>query len=321
MLSLKDALSLFYLDRESFVAESSIKDYKRMLKYFEDYMCDVRGCPADDIPISSLTVDDVRLYQLSLRERKKNQAHPYKPVSDTALSKATIRTYMTHLKAFLNFCINEEYCDQRVLRNFRMIKAEKKVKLPLTSDEVDDIDGCFNMNTFTGLRNYIAFHLMLDCGFRVKDVINLKNNTSCIDFDKKILVVRDGKGNKDRIVPFPLKLRKSIMTYQLLYKDKLLESDYLLVSASGEQLTPAAIKMFFTRIKSKVDISRLHPHLLRHTFATSYILGGGSVYTLMIYMGHESVETTEVYLHCADMLRHSLTNYYHLDDIYFRRLI
>ena len=150
MLSLKDALSLFYLDRESFVAESSIKDYKRMLKYFEDYMCDVRGCPADDIPISSLTVDDVRLYQLSLRERKKNQAHPYKPVSDTALSKATIRTYMIHLKAFLNFCINEEYCDQRVLRNFRMIKAEKKVKLPLTADEVDDIDGCFSMNTFTG---------------------------------------------------------------------------------------------------------------------------------------------------------------------------
>ena len=321
-LSLVDALQLFYLDRESYVSDASLRDYERILQYFVKYLEEVRGCPASEIAVSSITVDDVRLYQLSMRNKRKNEGHPFKPVSDTGISKSSIRTYMVHLKAFLNFCINEEYCDAKVLKNFKMIKAEKKVKLPLSAEEVEEIDSCFNVNTFCGLRNCIIFHLMLDCGFRVKDVINLKNNASSIDFDKKIIVVYDGKGSKDRMLPFPLKLRKMIMTYQLLYKDFLSDSDYLFIKSGSERipLTASAVKMVFSRVKSKTGIMRLHPHLLRHTFATSYLLDGGSIYTLMLYMGHESIETTEGYLHVTEVLRNNLTNYYHLDDVYFRRL-
>lgn len=321
-LSLIDALNLFYIDRESYVADASLRDYKRILQYFVDFIEKIRNCSAADVLVSSLTVDDIRQYQLYMRNKRKNEGHPLKPMTDDFISQASVRTYLVHLKAFLNFCINEEYLDAKVLKNFKMIKAEKKVKLPLTADEVDDIDGCFNVSTFCGLRNYIMFHLMLDCGFRVKDVITLKNNAASIDYDKKLLVVYNGKGCKDRILPFPVKLRKMIMTYQVLYKDILSDTDYLFIKSGTEciPMTDSAVKMVFARLKTKVDIPRLHPHLLRHTFATSYLLGGGSVYTLMIYMGHESINTTQVYLHAADMLQHDLTNYYHLDDIYFRRL-
>jgi integrase/recombinase XerC/integrase/recombinase XerD len=93
---------------------------------------------------------------------------------------------------------------------------------------------------------------------------------------------------------------------------------YVFQTNKGFQLSENAIKCVFQRLKSKSGVSRIYPHLLRHTFATSFILGGGSVEVLRIYMGHSSIETTQKYLHLANNMRF-MKNIYQLDECFLKK--
>ena len=75
----------------------------------------------------------------------------------------------------------------------------------------------------------------------------------------------------------------------------------------------------FARIRKATGINRLKPHLLRHTFATSYIIGGGDLETLRIYLGHASYEVTQNYLHIAQVYSTMGSDIYRLDNIFFKR--
>ena len=104
----------------------------------------------------------------------------------------------------------------------------------------------------------------------------------------------------------------------LKYKPEIKPDDYVFTGHKHEPLTDNAIKCLFQRLKIKSEVPRVYPHLLRHTFATSFILGGGSVEVLRIYMGHSSIDTTQKYLHLANNLRF-LKNVYPLDDCFLKK--
>ena len=112
-------------------------------------------------------------------------------------------------------------------------------------------------------------------------------------------------------------VRKYLERYINIYRPDV-QHDYVLCNIGGSAVTPDAIKSVFGRIVKRTGIERLHPHLLRHTFATSFILGGGSVEMLRIYMGHSDINTTQNYMHIVNSIQFS-QNVYKLDDIFFRR--
>jgi integrase/recombinase XerC/integrase/recombinase XerD len=78
------------------------------------------------------------------------------------------------------------------------------------------------------------------------------------------------------------------------------------------------IKQLFARIKKSTGIERVHPHLLRHTFATSYIIGGGNLEFLRIMLGHSDYETTKIYLHLAQQTKMLHNDIYKLDPVFFK---
>lgn len=238
------------------------------------------------------------------------------------LKNTSINTYFRAVKTFLNYCIDEQFVDSDSLRKVKMLRSDQKPIIPLYQDEVARIDALFNLKTETGLRNYCMIHLMLDAGFRSSDVLNLK--VSDIFFDKNCIQVL-GKGNKYRSVLLCPQLKRMLYRYLIEYRpfvfspgNEYVNQPVFVQVGSTKFINSNVIKQLFHRLKKKSGIDRVHPHLLRHTFATSYILGGGNLEFLRMMMGHSDYETTKLYLHLAQeaqMLGHSI---YKLDPIFFK---
>lgn len=120
------------------------------------------------------------------------------------------------------------------------------------------------------------------------------------------------------MLPLALKTRNYLKAYLSNLDKELDDNDYVFSVNNGDPITDDAIKCFFQRLKNTSGVKRIYPHLLRHTFATSFILGGGSVEVLRIYMGHSSIETTQKYCHLANNMRF-MKNIYKLDDCFLKK--
>ena len=161
------------------------------------------------------------------------------------------------------------------------------------------------------MRNYCIFHLFLDCGLRRQEVINLTSD--CIR--KNTLTIRNSKNNKSRIVLLPDFLRFSINNYLgkrtgIVFLDRYDENP----------ITLNSIKKLFANIKNLPGMERVHAHLLRHTFATSYLYYGGNMEMLRLLMGHSSYVILQNYVHLAAQEELIESGLYELDEIFFKRL-
>lgn len=309
-LNLKQAFDLFIFDRQTFCSDKTVENYQNTIRYFCSFMQDHRGCPPEEIPVRSITSMDLKSYVVWLRKRPANINHPLKDESGR-LSKRTVRNYTVDVKTFFNFLYHESYVDD-ICKSLKVVKAEKKAVIPLSAPEVASIDRLFNTGAELGCRNYCMLHLMLDAGLRSNEVCTLQ--VQDVNFDNRYICVH-GKGAKERIVPMSRNLRKYLYQYFCLHR-RAVNSPFFFASAEAVPVTDAVIKSLFARIRHKSGVDRLKPHLLRHTFATCFILGGGSVEMLRILMGHESISTTQIYMHVAAVYEFN-ENPYELDPIFF----
>lgn len=309
-LTLREAFDLFIFDRQTFCLDKTIENYNNTIRYFCDYMEESRQCPADQIPLSSITSLDLKKYVVWLRSRPRNFNHPFKE-SGGKLSKRSVRNYTVDLKTFLNYLYKDGYMEN-IGAGLTVIKAEKKVVIPLSAPEVKMINSLFRVRTALGCRNYCIIHLMLDAGLRSNEVCTLQIQD--LNFDSRYIRVF-GKGSKERVVPMAANLQEYLCRYIRLYRPQT-DSTYLFAGINHEPLTDSAVKSLFVRIRKRSGIERIKPHLLRHTFATCYILDGGSVEMLRILLGHESISTTQIYMHLAAVYEYQ-EEPYQLDPVFF----
>ena len=144
--------------------------------------------------------------------------------------------------------------------------------------------------------------LMLDSGLRLHEVVSL--TVRAVHEDERYLIVQEGKGNKQRIVPFGSTTAAVLREYleaTSFWKNR----TPLIIKVSDdplgyEAITDTTLKQFFRKLKLRSGVDRLHPHLLRHTFATRYLENGGNIYTLQAILGHTSLEMVKRYLHLAN---------------------
>lgn len=309
-MTLKQAFDLFIFDRQTFCGDKTIENYENTIRYFIQWLESERRSTRDQIDLDSITTSDLKQYVVWLRNRSSNEQHPFKDPGGK-LSARTVRNYTKDLKTFYNFLAVEGYAEDRAA-SLKVIKAERKVIIPLSALDVEELDKYFNLKSATGCRNYCIVHLMLDAGLRADEVRILRIQD--VNFDNKYIRIR-GKGNKERLVPMARNLRKYMYEYVYLHRN-LVNTDAFFSGSSGHVLTSNGIKSLFARMRNKTGIDRLHPHLLRHTFATCFILGGGSVEMLRILLGHESINTTQMYMHIASV--YEFNEYpYELDPVFF----
>lgn len=302
-MKLQTAFDLFLVDHESYCSAKTIVYYRDNVPRFINFVSDRLQKLPDQVVCEEVTRDVTVSYIAFLR--------------DNSRKNTTVNTYFRAVKVFLNYCIDEGYCDPDVLRKIKFLKSDQDPVIPLTAWEVDEVDGLFNEKTESGLRNLCIVHLMLDAGFRCGDVVSLR--FSNINFKGNYLTVK-GKGDKVRSVILCPKLKRMLYHYLVKFRSYAPEDDYPVFVQVGttQPINTNVIKQLFSRIKKNTGLNRIHPHLLRHTFATSYILGGGNMEFLRLMLGHSDYETTKIYLHLAQQAKMLHSDIYKLDPVFFK---
>lgn len=302
-MNVQMAYNLFLVDRESYCSDKSILYYRENILKFMNFLSDRIGSAPDLIECDAISRELVLAYLSQLR--------------GTGCKNTSVNTYFRAAKVFLNYCIDEGYSSPNVLRKVKFLKKDNAPVLPLTEWEVDLIDGLFNIKTESGLRNLCIVHLMLDAGFRVGDVVSL--TFKGINFQLNYLTVK-GKGDKFRTVFLCSKLKRMLYHYLVKFRSYTPGDDFPVFAQVGttEPITETSVKMVFARLKKRSGIDRLHPHLLRHTFATSFIIGGGNLEFLRMMLGHSDYATTKMYLHLAQQAKMLHSDIYRLDPVFFQ---
>ena len=212
------------------------------------------------------------------------------------ISSATIKRRVSTIRNFYLFLQKREVISFIVPE----IKTPKiGIKLPnyLTIEEVDKLLSAPDINTFKGLRDKTMLEIMYSCGLRVSELISLKKK----DINIKNCFIRIiGKGNKERIIPIgEIALEYLNKYFELLsYNSKLNNSKYIFINKNGLPLTR---QYFFKIIKYysiKANINKnISPHTLRHSFATHLLENGAPLIAVKNLLGHESINTTQIYTH------------------------
>jgi len=140
--------------------------------------------------------------------------------------------------------------------------------------------------------------LFLDCGIRLSELVNLK--ISDIDFSAGQFKVL-GKGAKERIVPMGLTTRRALIRYMEHYRPQPVnpQENRLFLTMAGDPISRDSVTKIIERLARRTNVTRMHPHLLRHTFAVRYLVNGGDVFTLRKILGHSTLEMTRKYVTLA----------------------
>lgn len=300
---LGSAFQLFLIDHEAYCSFKTMVYYRENVPKFINFLSAQLQQQPDQIDCTAVSRDFVLAFISDLRS--------------SSCKNTTVNTYFRAVKVFLNYCIEEGYCNSDVLRKVRFLKSDKEPVIPLAEWEVSEIDALFNEKTESGLRNLCIVHLMLDAGFRCGDVVGL--HFSNINFDSNYITIK-GKGDKFRSVLLCPKLKRMLYHYLIKFRSfsSGLEYPVFVQIGTTQPINTNVIKQLFSRIKKMTGLNRVHPHLLRHTFATSYILGGGNIEFLRLMLGHSDYDTTKIYLHLAQESKMLHNDIYKLDPVFFK---
>ena len=161
-------------------------------------------------------------------------------------------------------------------------------------------------------RDQALLELMYCSGLRCSEVVSL--NITQIDFPHRTILVK-GKGNKERVVPFSESAKACLLDYgrnlrKELEKQAGKRSQYFFLNSKGDKLTTRGLEYIMHSIINKTGLSlgfNLHPHALRHSFATSLLENGADLRIIQELLGHSSINTTQIYTHVS---KENLKNQY-----------
>lgn len=296
-MKLSEAVAEFILEqRIRGNSSATVEYYTFVLKYFLDY--------AGDIETSDITLVLCKNYCLSLME--------------CDVRSVTVQSYVRGLRSFLKWIYDNELTDQDICVKFKLPKATKKVIEVLSVEEIKRVFDAISGDTWLASRNRLIVALMLDSGLRRHEVVSLKFTS--VNLSDRYIVVEQGKGDKQRVVPFGFRtaeLMKNYIAATSFYKKR----DSLFIKESNgkngyEAVTDVTIKQLFRKLKTRSGVVKIRPHILRHTFATYYLENGGNIYTLQSILGHTSLEMVKRYLHLANSrIRRDFPKYSPLDNL------
>ena len=267
----------YYLKLERGVSENTIINYLYDLEKFEQFIG----------------------FELTLNEIQDQHIRAFIHFISDFLAPTSQSRILASVNHFFSFLVLQNVVENNPVTFIELPKQTRKLPVVLSVDEIDLMLEVINLKTPEGIRNDAIIETIYSCGLRVSELIDLK--LSELYFEEGFIRVF-GKGSKQRFVPISDSAIKKIM----LYKDsvrsglkiKTDSEDILFLNRRGGKLTRA---MIFTIIKNLVALSgikkNVSPHTLRHSFATHLLENGADLRSIQAMLGHESITTTEIYMH------------------------
>lgn len=216
---------------------------------------------------------------------------------------------LSAIKGFFSYLEFEGYRKDNPSRLLETPKIGRKLPVYLSTEEIQKFFEAIDLSSPHGYRNQAIFELLYACGLRVSELVQLR--LSDLYFKEDFIKVT-GKGNKSRLVPIQELSKERVQYYLDLrinsYRPQEGHEDTVFLNRRGKQLTRAMIFTLTREIAASAGIKKtLSPHTFRHSFATHILDNGGDLRAIQLMLGHQSITTTEIYLHSsAEKLRSTL---------------
>lgn len=289
-------------EKSSYITEDG---NSKELSEFQDYLLNVRRYSSNTVSSYSfdicdftkfirglgkifkdIKVDDVKSWILDLTERQ--------------IGKRSIKRKMSSLKSFYAWMYLQKKVDSDPFEYVHSPKATHALPDFFSEKEIDSLLAANEKRTDKLKdRDQALLMLMFASGLRASEVVNLTFNQ--VDFDSRIMKV-SGKGNKDRLVPFTNSAKEAMLNYINGLRKDLLKEDtkYIFLNSQGNKMTVRGLEYILDEIEAKTGLyGKIHPHMLRHSFATKMLNRGADLRTIQELLGHSSIETTSIYTHVA----------------------
>jgi len=289
---LKDLVARYRLSNQvEGKSPKTVAWYDEMLRAFLLYL----EKQATRLDLSSFNIDTVRAYVLHLQQKRRYEGHPGTPAGAALVSPRTVQCHVRTLRAFASWLQREGYTEKNRLGNLKLPKAPVKVIEPLTAEEIKKVTA-IDKTSPLGERNRAIVALAMDTGLRSGEIAGL--TLAGVNLKAGLLKVM-GKGSKERVVPIGKFVQMTLRHYIKNARPKPADAsiDRLFLTRDGQPLTTNALKLVFSRLADRTGVTRLHAHLCRHTFATSYLMNGGDIFSLRGILGHTTFEMVNHYLH------------------------
>ena len=270
---------LVYLRIEKGLAENTAAAYGDDVDKLTGFLAD------QGIAVERATTDDLDHFVAALH--------------DLGIGPRSVARIISGIKSFYKYLRLEGFTDNTPTSLLDSPRLGRHLPEVLTLDEIDAMVGCIDMSAPEGLRNWAIIETMYGCGLRVSELVGLQ--MSLVYADEEFVVVR-GKGDKQRLVPISQVALELIGRYVSEVRSHLVVKrgceDILFLNRRGGQLSR---QMVFIIIKRLCELAGIHktvsPHTLRHSFATHLLEGGANLRAIQQMLGHESITTTEIYVH------------------------
>lgn len=274
---------LDYIKKQKMYSDHTAKNYEIDIMEFNRYL------KQEMIDYTSVDYDFIKGYLVYMYDKK--------------LSRNSIARKLSSLRSFYKYLYNNNIVKTNPFKYVKTPKKEKKLPKYLGVEELEIIFKTPDITIPLGQRDKLILEILYATGIRVSELVNIKIGD--IDFNKKEIKI-NGKGNKERIAEFGDYCLDAIDLFIENGRNILLSKhnkvcEYLIINEKGNKITTRGVEKIIDNIIKKAALKKkVTPHMLRHTFATHLLNEGCDILTVKELLGHESLESTQVYTHVSN---------------------
>ena len=273
---------LAYLRIEKGASPHTLSNYKRDLEAYRAFL-------EEGIDVDGVEPDQAAAFEASLTRQ--------------GYAATSVKRRMSAIRGFHKFLIREGYTKKDPTAVLVMPKVPAKLPDVVSIEQVGEMLDLQDDPSAIGLRNRAILEVLYGCGLRASEVCNL--NTPDVFLDEGFLRVF-GKGSKERLVPISGKAAQALSEYLGAPRAELSmhaktpkpqDVQAVFLNARGGRLTRQGLHLIVERAGQGVGIEGLHPHTLRHSYATHMLQGGADLRVIQELLGHSDISTTQIYTH------------------------
>lgn len=285
---------LTFLKLERGLSDNTIKSYALDLKRIETYLIN------NELDFSPKTITE-------------EQLRDYLYTTSESLQARSRARLISTLKGFFNYLVLEDILVTSPMELIELPKIGRKLPDTLSTKEIDRLIDAIDLHKEGGERNRAMLEMLYSCGLRVSELVGLQ--LSDLFFDEGFIRVT-GKGNKQRFVPIDKRtigIVNLYINYVRVHQPEVKPfQDTLFLNRRGKQLTRAMVFTVIKNLASDINLEKnISPHTFRHSFASHLLQNGADLRSIQTMLGHESITTTEIYMHVDRSFLKEVIDKYH----------